>query len=148
MDETRARHNLRQCVSALRRILGQDAIGDDRGALYLDPRAVEVDVTALESDAEFIGRECSGELLEGLSVREDPFDEWLADQRARLRRLLCDRLIASAVARAAAGAVDDAIELAQRLLALDPASEEGHRLLIELYGGSGRRAAAIRQYEV
>ena len=148
MEETRARHNLRQCVSALRRILGEDAIVDDRGALYLDPDVVEVDVTALESDAEFIGRECSGELLEGLSFVADPFDEWLADQRARLRRLLCDRLMASAAARATAGEVGDAIELAQRLLALDPASEEGHRLLIELYGRSGRRAAALRQYEV
>lgn len=148
MDETRARHNLRQCVSALRRILGDDVIADDRGALYLDPRVVEVDVTALEqSDAELLGRNCSGELLEGLSFGEDPFDEWLADQRARLRRLLCDRLIASAAARATAGAADDAIELAQHLLALDPASEEGHRLLIDLYGRSGRRAAAIRQYE-
>ena len=33
------------------------------------------------------------ELLEGLSFGEDAFDEWLADQRARLRRLLCDRLM-------------------------------------------------------
>jgi adenylate cyclase len=149
MPEERARHNLRQCVSALRRILGDGVIAADGDALYLDPRVVEVDVAALEnSDTELTGRSCPGELLEGLSLGEDPFDEWLADQRGRLTRLTCDRLGASATAKAAAGAVDAAMELAQHLLALDPASEEGHRLVIQLYGRSGRRPAAIRQYEI
>lgn len=149
MAEERARHNLRQCVSALRRILGDDVIAADGDALYLDPRAVEVDVAALEvGGGELTGRTCPGELLEGLSLGEEPFDEWLADQRARLTRLTCDRLGESAAARAAAGAVDDAMELARRLVALDPASEEGHRLLIDLHGRCGRRPAAIRQYEI
>jgi adenylate cyclase len=149
MDEERARHNLRQCVSALRRILGDAVIAPDGATLYLDPCAVEVDVIALEGGApETMTRAGHGEFLEGLSLREDPFDEWLADQRARLKRLTCDRLGETAAARAAAGAVDDAIELARRQLALDPASEEGHRLLIELFGRCGRRPAAMRQYEL
>ena len=149
MDEERARHNLRQCVSALRRILGDAVIAPDGDALYLDPCAVEVDVAALEeAAAEAVTKAGSGEFLEGLSLREDSFDEWLADQRARLTRLMCDRLGETAAARAAAGAVDDAMELARRQLALDPASEEGHRLLIELHGRCGRPSAAIRQYEI
>ena len=70
MDATRARHNLRQCVSALRRILGDDVIADDHGAIYLDPRVVEVDVTALEqSDAELLGRNCPGEAARGAQCR-------------------------------------------------------------------------------
>ncbi|MCI0548468.1 MAG: hypothetical protein L0027_14430, partial [Candidatus Rokubacteria bacterium] len=149
MTEERARHNLRQCVSGLRRILGEGVLAADGDALYLDPHVVEVDVAALEDgDREPTGSTCSGELLEGLSLGEDPFDEWLADQRARLTRLMCDRLGAAATARAAEGAVEKAMELARCLLALDPASEEGHRLLIELYGRCGRRPAAIRQYEI
>jgi adenylate cyclase len=148
MPEERARHNLRQCVSAVRRILGEGVIAADGDALYLDPRVVEVDVAALENgDGKPTGPTGLGELLEGLSLGEDPFDEWLADQRARLTRLTCDRLGAAATARAEEGAVDEAMELARRLLALDPASEEGHRLLIEFYGRCGRRPAAIRQYQ-
>jgi len=146
MSEARARHNLRQCVSALRRILGTGVIMADGGTLFLDSRAVEVDVTAGEGGALDAATIRSGEFLEGLSLREDAFDEWLGDQRSRLKRLTCDRLGEAATARAAAGAVDDAIELARRQLALDPASEEAHRLLIELYGRCGRRPAAIRQY--
>jgi adenylate cyclase len=145
MSEERARHNLRQCVSALRRVLGADVIVADGGTLCLDSRAVEVDVAAGEGGAVDAATH-SGEFLEGLSVREDAFDEWLVDQRGRLKRLTCDRLGEAATARAAAGAVDDAIELARRQLTLDPASEEAHRLLIELYGRCGRRPAAIRQY--
>jgi adenylate cyclase len=149
MAEERARHNLRQCVSALRRSLGDAVIAPDGDALYLDPCAVEVDVAVLEAGAaEAVMEAGPGEFLEGLTLREDPFDEWLADQRARLKRLTCDRLGETAAARAAAGAVDDAIELARRQLALDPASEEGHRLLIELYGRCGRPSVAIRQYGV
>ena len=149
MDEERARHNLRQCVSALRKVLGDAVIASDGDALYLDPCAVEVDVAALERGAaDAVTPAGPGEFLEGLSLREEPFDEWLADQRARLERLTCDRLGEAAAARAAAGAVDDAIELARRQLALDPASEDGHRLLIELYGRCGRQSAAIRQYGI
>lgn len=149
MGDERARHNLRQCVSALRRVLGEGVIEVDGDALYLDPWMVEVDVASLESGGGDVARRAGqDEFLEGLSLREDPFDEWLADQRARLRRLTCDRLAEAAAERAAAGAVDDAMELARRQLALDPASEEGHRLLMELYARCGRRPEAIRQYEV
>ncbi len=149
MDDERARHNLRQCVSALRRVLGDGVIAGDGDTLYLDPQLVDVDVASLErADAEAVKRAGHGELLEGLSLREDPFEEWLADERSRLKRLTCDRLGETAAARAAAGAVDEAMELARRQLAVDPASEEGHRLLMELHARCGRRPQAIRQYEI
>jgi DNA-binding SARP family transcriptional activator len=80
------------------------------------------------STGEIVG----GELLEGLSVREDPFEEWLADQRARIKALACDRLGAAARSRADAGAIDEAIETARRHLGLDPANEAAHRLLMTL----------------
>src|SRR5262249_32187600 len=40
-----------------------------------------------------------------------------------------------------------AIVTAQRLLQLDPAREETHRLLMRLYAAAGQRAQALRQYE-
>lgn len=148
MGDEQARHNLRQCLSVLRRALGDRAITSEGDRVYLDADAVEVDVATLERvDWDGAAGFGDGDLLEGLSVGEEAFDDWLADHRARLRALLCDRLGRLATARAAAGVVDDAIETARRLLALDPANEDAHRLLMGLYARAGRRSAVVRQYE-
>ena len=148
MGDEHARHNLRQCVSALRRLLGEGVVVSEGNALYLDPRTVDVDVAVLErGDADCVSEIEDGDLLEGLQLREDPFDEWLEHQRGRLKRLACHRLGARSAALAAAGAVDDAIAMIERQLDLEPTLEEAHRRLMELYAGSGRRVAAIRQYE-
>jgi hypothetical protein len=40
-----------------------------------------------------------------------------------------------------------AVLSAQRLLALDPAREQTHRLLMRLYAGAGDRGKALRQYQ-
>ena len=148
MGDKQARHNLRQCLSVLRRALGDRAVTGAGDRVYLDADVVEVDVATLERvDGESAAGLGDGDLLEGLNVGEEAFDDWLADQRTRLRALACDRLGRLAAARAAAGAVDDAIETARRLLTLDPANEEAHRLLMALYARAGRRSAAVRQYE-
>jgi DNA-binding SARP family transcriptional activator len=148
MGDEQARHNLRQCLSVLRRALGDRAVVREGTQVYLDTAAVEVDVATLEQvDRESAAGFGDGNLLEGLSVGEEAFDEWLADQRARLRALACDRLGQLSAARAAAGAVDEAIETARRLLTLDPANEDAHRLLMGLYARAGRRSAAVRQYD-
>lgn len=148
MDDAQARHNLRQSVAYLRKTLGGEIIAADGGALYLDSALVEVDVARLEQPAAAdTGQIVGGELLEGLSVREEPFEEWLADQRARVKALACDRLGAAARSRADVGAIDEAIETARRHLALDPANEAAHRLLMTLYARRGDRSAVLRQYE-
>jgi TolB-like protein/Flp pilus assembly protein TadD/rhodanese-related sulfurtransferase len=46
----------------------------------------------------------------------------------------------------AEGAIQNAIILGQRLLALDPLQETVHRALMELYGELGQRLAALQQY--
>ena len=148
MGDVQARHNLRQSLAALRQTLGGEVIAADGGALYLETEFVEVDVARLEQPAASdAGQIAGGELLEGLSIREEPFEEWLADQRARLKALACDRLAAAARSRADAGAIDEAIEMARRHVALDPANEAAHRLLMTLYARGGDRSAVLRQYD-
>ena len=148
MGEERARHNLRQCISVLRKTLGETLVVED-DTLSLDPQTVDVDVTCLERVGTGETADAySGELLEGLRVGVDLFDDWLEDQRGRLKRLACDRLGALCADRAAAGAIDDAIRIAQRQLTLDPSLEEAHRSLMDLYARSGRRSAALRQYDL
>jgi adenylate cyclase len=147
MSEDRARHNLRQCLSALRNALGEGVLVNEGHTVFLDSSAVEVDTALLERAAPSrMVDEYQGELLEGLGVGSDFFDEWLAEHRSRLRELLCRRLDALAAERLAAGDVAAAIEIARRQLALDPTLEEAHRALMELYARTGRHADAVRQY--
>src|SRR5262249_59258777 len=46
------------------------------------------------------------------------------------------------------GAGEAAIQIARRLLMLDPHDEAVHRSLMRLYLGQGRRASALQQYQV
>ena len=155
--DEQARHSLRQCLLALRKALGDDdgtvlvAEGD---TLLLAPGTVVTDVGDFErlaagsvrGDLETAVALYRGDLLEGLEVKSAGFDEWLASERTRLRILAADALGRLGVLLAEAGDVENAVETAQRLLALDPAREDAHRLLMALYDLSGRRVAALKQY--
>ena len=46
MGEERARHNLRQCISVLRKTLGETLVVED-DTLSLDPQTVDLDVACL-----------------------------------------------------------------------------------------------------
>jgi DNA-binding SARP family transcriptional activator len=156
-DPDRARHSLRQTLTALRQDLAPlgwaDAVlaGD---ALCLDPRLLRVDVADFERlargpDLHRLERAAAayrGDFLEGLVTGEDTFETWLAAERDRLRGEalgVLDRLVTVHVA---AGAPAEAARAATRLLALDPLREDVHRLLMRLYARAGRRNAALRQY--
>jgi DNA-binding SARP family transcriptional activator len=160
-DRSRAqgRTRLRQAILAIRRALGRSAdvtlaIGTD--TIALRPEAVWVDavdlqrlagtsdVAALERAAELYG----GDLLAGLPLREAPFEEWLAVERVRLAELATQTLTRLLALRRASGALDAAVQVAHRLLALDPLQEPAHRALIDLYQRLGRHSDALRQYQV
>lgn len=89
-----------------------------------------------------------GDFLEGLEVHNAPlFEEWMLLERERFRRLVLtagQRLINHYVA-----AADDpaALTVCQRLLALEPYSEELHRQCMSLLARTGQRSAALQQYE-
>lgn len=87
------------------------------------------------------------EFLAGLHVPVDPFSHWLAAERQRwstLRLHLQSRL---SLAQAEAGRLEEAAASARLVTELDPLSEPGHRLLMQLLARSGQRAAALQQYE-
>jgi DNA-binding SARP family transcriptional activator len=87
-----------------------------------------------------------GDLLEGFRVDEPAFEEWLTSQRAHLRQLsmeVLERLLEHEVRE---GPVTAAVDVAVRLLLLNPVHEGAHRSLIRLYARQGRRDAALRQY--
>ena len=86
------------------------------------------------------------DLLDGFSLRDRDFDEWLTGERERLRELAVQLFLRLMKLAAATGA-EPAIRWALRILAVDPIHEAAHRGLMELYAAQGGHAAALGQYE-
>ncbi len=156
--ETQAKSSLRQALTALRHGLqenGSTVLMTEGESVTLEPGALAVDVLEFErlaangsngtlARAEKLYR---GPLLDGHSVRDPAFNEWLARERARLHELAI-----SAVDRLLAGLLREsdhqaAIATAQRLLALDPLRESTYRTLMRLYAEQDQRGLAARQFE-
>jgi DNA-binding SARP family transcriptional activator len=152
-----ARAALRQALWALRRTLNRDSttLILDGDSIALDAAGVRVDATefaqaASESDADSLARAAAlyrGAFLAGLSAREAPFEEWLAMERERLAELALATLARLLAFQRASGALNEAVQTGQRLLALDPLQEVVHRTLMQLYVQVGRRSTALRQYQ-
>ena len=87
------------------------------------------------------------ELLTGLQIPVEPFNDWLTLERQRLFSLRLDLLQRLAVAKAEGSDMEGAIGAARHITALDPLREEGHRLLMRLLASSGNRSAALKQHE-
>lgn len=155
--DDRARNSLRQCVFSLRRALEplrREVLIQDGSTLALAPAAVQTDVSTVEALAaratrpalEEAAELCDGELLQGFSVPEPTFEEWLAAERERTRELMLGVLERLLDMQTDAGAALEAIRTANRLLRLDPLREGAHRALMRLYADRGQRAEALRQY--
>jgi len=159
--DTAARHNLRMALSQIAKAIRPGAkngaaivaAGDK---IAVDPAAFDVDAAQLERLVADGSPEallnavalCHGDLLDGLNLQAEPFEEWLTAQRSRFRelavqahRLLLDRQIAWDGAEAA-------IITALRLLAFDATDEDAHRKLMRLYLAQGRKDAALRQFQI
>lgn len=129
---------LRWNLSQLRRALG------DAGHLQGDPvrltLAADVAIDVRGSDSS------GGALLEGMEFDSSPaFDSWLLVTRRRYAGQVGAVLRETALAELAAGHADRAIELASRLVALDPFDEAHHELLVRGLASVGDRAGALAQ---
>jgi DNA-binding SARP family transcriptional activator len=86
--------------------------------------------------------------LEGLSLPTCPaFEAWLLTERRHLANASANVMREAAVGRIAAGAPDDAVRLARRLVEIDPLDESYQALLIRSLAATGDRAAARSQLE-
>lgn len=157
-SQDRARQSLRQCLSALRKSLadaGVSALHSDREGITIVEGAARVDLCVLRDAAAHSDAtrwqaaldECTGELLENLSLDEPEFEDWLSAERRNVERLVGRLCLQLADAHAGAGHIAQAEAALHRRLALDPCSEEAHRGLMQLCASTGRRAQAIQHYE-
>ena len=157
--EAQGRASLRQALTALRKALSAAdppplrVIGE---TISLDPAALEVDVASFErlvdsgavQDLERAVALYRGALLDGVTVPDQAFETWLSYERERLRERQLGGLANLLDHKMAEGAVERAIETAQRLLSFDALREDAHRALMRLYAEHGQRGRALRQYQL
>jgi len=152
--DERARHNLRQALSGIRRCC--DGVVTANGdCLAIDSAGCAVDVIEFEglanSDDPDELQRClelyRGDLLDGVMPREAVYEEWLLLARARLRKMACQAAGHLVSILRDQGRIEEAIEVLNYMLSMDSAHETAHRDLMELLSQSGRRSDALRQYQ-
>jgi DNA-binding SARP family transcriptional activator/Flp pilus assembly protein TadD len=155
LDDGHARGALRQALRFLRRVLGEAVVvtrGDEE--IGIDPTSVEVDARTFERLSEAGRTEdalavYSGEFLDGffLSDTGPAFDQWVEQERARLRRMAGRAAWKLADERRAAGDTSAALEMARRAAGFSPESEADAARVIAFLDESGDRAGALANYD-
>ena len=170
-DQSHARAALRRTLSALNKALTGAWLHIEREAVQLPP-AVECwcDIqlfqqhlaafhthrhaspaicdTCLEHLRE-VALLYRGDFLAGFSLRDSvDFDDWSFAESEHLRREMTVALEQLTQNYEARSDMDEALRYARRWLTLDRLNENAHLHLMRLYAWSGKRAAALRQYQV
>ena len=156
--EEQARNSLRQCLSAIRKSLGDMAdlaLQVDRSTVSLQPGLIEVDVLEFERLADIGDYESlttaadlyQGEFLEGIAIRDAACQEWLDNERSRFKRQFIEILLNLAETQLVSHDFGHAIKSAERLVKQDPLGESGWRLLMRSYFENGDRAHALQAFK-
>ena len=89
-----------------------------------------------------------GPFLQGITISDSAaFEEWVTLWRERLARLVLDEVRWLSDYYEACGEYSQALEYAQRQVAIEPWLEEGHRQVMRILAMSGQRSAALAQFE-
>lgn len=148
-DPASGANNLHRALYDLRQVLGGRWVDLERGRVRMRAEVwVDVDVfEAAATSGDPGAQEVAVALYRGDLSPEDPDSPWLASRRAALRARLAGAALPLARAAVARGDVPVAISLLRRVLEIEPAREEPHRLLARLLAESGHPADALRQLE-
>ncbi len=146
--EGQARTNLRKLLHEVRRSLPDvDAFIDmqDEAVRLLPSAPVEVDVRRFREaiavgDLERAVRLYSGDLLPAC------YDDWILDERAKLRAEAHAVLLRLAEEAAGRAEHEATVRYATRIIDLEPTDEAAARMQMEAYVALGDRAAALRAY--
>lgn len=153
-----ARQSLRQSLFSIRRAFSDvpEPVVVDGDRLMIARDVVSSDVEELEEAARTDTIEgltiatdlYRGEFLEGFHLDENAFETWAQAERERLRQTAIDCHLRLLRLLIEVGRTADAVQIALRLLSVEPTHEATHRALMRLYVAQGRRDAAVRQYNL
>ena len=157
-SDEQARNSLRQCLSSIRKALGDAAdlvLQVERSTVSLKSELIEIDAheferLALEGDFEALNTAASlyqGEFLEGISIRDPACQEWLESERSRFKRQYIELLSNLAETQLVTHDFKHAIRSAEKLIEQDPLVEFGWRLLMRSYYENGNRNHALKAYQ-
>lgn len=154
IEQTRGRKALSQALFFLRDAL-PDGVLLTRGTeeVGVDFHRIRCDVIHFEEALE--ERQWAravdlynGDLLAGFHLgRASDFEDWLMNERERLREMAAEASWSEAMGRLKAGEVVQAERMARRAISLAPTQEGSVRVFIEALTRAGDRAAALRFYE-
>jgi len=153
--DAQARQNLRQSLTRLRRILGDDTLASSSEGVSLRPGVVASDVARFEALLVDRGRDglqeavglYGGRLLADMSIAEDAWAEWLEAEQRRLEGLALDAMVRLGEQTLERGDHCQALEVAQRAIAVSSLREDAHRLMMRTLAAGGRRADALKHYD-
>ena len=145
------RRRLSSAVYDLRTMLGDGAIESTGDVLTIGPSArLEIDVEGFEAalgrgDVDAALAVYGGPLLDGVHLSgATEFEEWIASQRNRLRRLHLQALEQAAESRVARGDHAGAAAAALQLVDLEPLSGRAALAAIQTIVATGDRPLALR----
>lgn len=160
--EAQARTNLRQLLHHLRSALpdgGQFLSADSQNILWRSTAEFSIDVADFEKAAARAEKAAKGgdfaesrkELEHAAALYDGDFmpglyDEWVEEERKRLRTKCCDVLRQLTALFETAGNLSSAVQAAERLLSLDPFCETIYQKLMRLHALNGDRAKALLVY--
>lgn len=153
VSESQARHSLRQTLVAIRKLLPH-AIDGTPHALSLCAERVRVDVadvarclsSGTREDLDRVASVYRGDLLDGIVVGEEPFEQWLTLERERIRAAVAHGLCKLIDLHEAAGGLNEALQVSKQVLQLNPLHERTLRTSMRLLAQMGRRAEAVAHY--
>ncbi|HEX6558687.1 MAG TPA: BTAD domain-containing putative transcriptional regulator, partial [Longimicrobiales bacterium] len=152
-ETDRARHVLSQMLYELRRDLGSDCV-EVHGERLVMPASCQVDVVEFEKRAA-AGR-CDdalelyrGPFLANVALAENPeFEHWVDARRAHFSRAYRKAVRGVIEQHIARGETERAAVVALQAAGVEPLEDEFHHMAIDLMARAGKRAEALRHFEV
>lgn len=157
MPENKARMNLSQALSTLRRSF-EEHLSSDRYTVSLQPGSqIWTDTNILKAanfddlpSLQHAAQLFRGDFLEGFYIPDSPdFEFWMLAERANYRERILqvlDHLVNHYIQQGEQGC-SSAIMFSKQRLGIEPWHEETHRSLMRLYSSTGQRNKALKQYE-
>lgn len=153
--QTQARNSLNQALYEIRKL--EEASGAP--IIEREPERVRIVEGVIDSD---VGRFAAllkgnaleatslrtGDLLDGVDLRDQAFVDWLTSKRAEYLEALSKALRTLASSSNEEETSDAGLQAARQLVGLDQLDEAARRQFMQLLAQSGNRAEAIRQYEI